>query len=123
MLPLWNGQGLASPKYGNIAINKLVEKMLSLGCSTSNLKAKVFGGANIFESNLLQFQIGERNIAIAVDLLKEYRIQIVSSSVGGTVGRKIQFFSQTGVVHQKMIEKRSSEGELLTKPSFSIDQN
>jgi len=123
MLPLWNGQGLASPKYGNIAINKLVEKMVSLGSNTSNLKAKVFGGANIFESNLLQFQIGERNIAIAVDLLKEYKIQIISSSVGGTIGRKIQFYSQTGVVHQKMIEKRSAESELLAKPSFSIDPN
>ena len=32
MLPLWNGQGLASPKYGNIAIEKLLEKMISLGC-------------------------------------------------------------------------------------------
>ena len=28
MLPLWNGEGLASPKYGNIAIDKLVKKML-----------------------------------------------------------------------------------------------
>jgi chemotaxis protein CheD len=123
MLPLWNGQGLASPKYGNIAINKLVEKMLSLGCNSSNLQAKVFGGANIFESNLLQFQIGERNIAIAHDLLKEYRIQIISSSVGGTIGRKIQFFSGTGVVHQKMIEKRTADIEMVKNPSFSIDPN
>ena len=123
MLPLWNGQGLASPKYGNIAINKLIEKMLSLGCSTTNLKAKIFGGANIFESNLLQFQIGERNIAIAIDLLKEYRIQIVSSSVGGTIGRKIQFFSESGVVHQKMIEKRNSDSELVKNPTYNIDSN
>ena len=27
MLPFWNGNGLASPKYGNIATEKLVEKM------------------------------------------------------------------------------------------------
>jgi chemotaxis protein CheD len=44
MLPFWNGQGLASPKYGNIAIERLVEKMISLGCKKNNLKAKVFGG-------------------------------------------------------------------------------
>jgi chemotaxis protein CheD len=123
MLPLWNGQGLASPKYGNIAISKLVEKMISLGCNPSTLKGKVFGGANIFESNLLQFQIGERNIAIAVDLLREYKIQVVSSSVGGSVGRKIQFFTETGVVHQKMIEKRFSESELVNKVNFGIDPN
>ena len=27
MLPMWNGAGLASPKYGNIAIPKLIEQM------------------------------------------------------------------------------------------------
>src|SRR6056297_3813852 len=59
MLPLWNGEGLASPKYGNIAIPKLIEKMTGLGSKQKNLKAKIFGGANIFESNLEQFQIGE----------------------------------------------------------------
>ncbi len=26
MLPYWNGNGLASPKYGNIAIEKLYKK-------------------------------------------------------------------------------------------------
>jgi hypothetical protein len=47
----------------------------------------------------------------------------VSSSVGGTVGRKIQFFTESGVVHQKMIEKRFSESELVNKSSFSVDSN
>jgi chemotaxis protein CheD len=123
MLPLWNGQGLASPKYGNIAINKLVEKMISFGSNPITLKAKVFGGANIFESNLLQFQIGERNIAIAMDLLKEYKIQVIGSSVGGTIGRKIQYFTHTGAVHQKMIEKRVSNDELVSNTGFGADLN
>src|SRR5258708_2971389 len=46
MLPLWNGEGLASPKYGNIANDKLFERMLRLGSSKQNLVAKVFGGSN-----------------------------------------------------------------------------
>ena len=44
MLPLWNGNGLASPKYGNIAIEKLYENMLQTGSEHKNLIAKVFGG-------------------------------------------------------------------------------
>ena len=27
MVPLWNGQGLESPRYGNIAIDMLINKM------------------------------------------------------------------------------------------------
>lgn len=111
MLPFWNGQGLASPKYGNIAISKLIEKMLALGCKQANLKAKVFGGANIFESKLEQFQIGERNIAIAQQTLSELNIKVISSSTGGTLGRKIQFLTSTGEVRQKIIEKKKSETE------------
>ena len=42
MLPLWNGEGLASPKYGNIAIEKLIERMLYLGSRKSNLQAKIW---------------------------------------------------------------------------------
>lgn len=106
MLPFWNGQGLASPKFGNIAIHKLLEKMQSLGSLKRNLVAKIFGGGNIIEASTAQFMIGERNIAVAIDMLKELKIQIVSQSVGGSMGRKIQFNTATGEVKQKMIEKQ-----------------
>jgi chemotaxis protein CheD len=106
MLPFWNGQGLASPKFGNIAIQKLLEKMLSMGCLQRNLIAKVFGGGNIIETSTAQFMIGDRNIIVAKDMLKELKIQIVSQSVGGNQGRKIQYNTYTGEVKQKIIEKQ-----------------
>ena len=103
MLPLWNGQGLASPRYGNIAIKKLIDNIESLGSSRSNLKAKIFGGAEIISTNISQFMIGERNINIARDLLHEERIPIVASSVGGKYGRKIIFDTLNGEVRQKYV--------------------
>ena len=115
MLPLWNGQGLASPKFGNIAIAKLIEKMISMGSRESHLIAKVFGGGNIFDSKLQQFQIGERNIAIAEQTLSEYNIKIAGSSTGGPLGRKIQFLTSTGEVRQKMIQKHSPEQNVVEK--------
>ncbi|MFN8208542.1 MAG: chemotaxis protein CheD [Bacteroidales bacterium] len=108
MLPLWNGTGLASPKYGNIAIERLLEKMISMGCSQKTLKAKVFGGGEVIETNIKQFHIGQRNIEIAFQTLEELRIPIVGSSVGGTLGRRIQFNSETGEVKQKMIQKQAT---------------
>ncbi len=105
MLPLWNGQGLASPKYGNIAIVKLIEKMSLLGCRPRNLVAKIFGGANMFDTDLEQFQIGERNIKIAEEFIGNHKIRIAASSVGGNLGRKIQFYSLTGEVRQRLIAK------------------
>lgn len=101
MLPLWNGEGLASPKYGNIAIEKLIEKMVSIGCKKSNLQAKVFGGGNVIKSAHPDYAIGKRNIELAFTMLKDEGINIVASSTGGNCGRKIIFNTYTGeVLHQ-----------------------
>lgn len=111
MLPFWNGKGLASPKYGNIAVEKLVEKMLDLGCKKVNLKAKVFGGGDVINNDSNMFQIGERNIALAKDMLAEMGIPILSSSLGGRNGRKIIFQTDTGVVNHKFIENSLRKDE------------
>ncbi len=98
MLPLWNGRGLASPKYGNIAIKKLIQKLENKGGQMKYMKAKVFGGGEVLETGSQSFLIGKRNIAIAFELLEEFRIQVVSSSTNGKYGRKIIFNTLSGKV-------------------------
>ncbi|MBF0338016.1 MAG: chemotaxis protein CheD [Nitrospirae bacterium] len=105
LLPLWNGEGLPSPRYGNIAIDKLIEKMLSLGCNKKSLKAKIFGGAAMMQQSSGLLNVGERNIIVAEDVLAEEGISIVSSDVGGTLGRKIVFKTETGGVLLKKVKK------------------
>lgn len=108
MLPLWNGNGLATPKYGNIAIEKLIEKMLSLGCRKKDLVAKTFGGGKIIETNKsYHLQIGSQNIIIADEMLKSAKIPVIIQNTGGTHGRKIQFYTNTGVVLHKFIQKNT----------------
>jgi chemotaxis protein CheD len=104
MLPLWNGEGLASPKYGNIAIEKLVEKMLSRGSRREDLVAKVFGGKDQTDKNSM-FDIGRRNALLAEEMLKEYRIELIAKSLGGPSGRKILFHTGSGEVMLKYLGK------------------
>ncbi|PLX13326.1 MAG: chemotaxis protein CheD [Marinilabiliales bacterium] len=107
MLPYWNGNGLASPKFGNIAIDKLIKRMENLGSNRRNLIAKVFGGGEVIETTIGLFHIGDRNIKIAEELLADYRINIKGSSTGGKQGRKIYFNTYTGVVKQKFVRKQN----------------
>ena len=107
LLPFWNGQGLASPKYGNIAIEKLIKKMISYGSKKENLKSKIFGGANLFVKKNEIFKIGERNIQIAKDVLHEHKIPIVNQNVGGHYGRKIIFQTNTGTVYHKILKSNA----------------
>jgi len=106
MLPLWNGEGLASPKYGNIAIQKLVEKMIELGSKKANLRAKVFGGGEVLKITQGVLNVGERNIVIAKDMLKETGIPIIGSDLGGVTGRKILFNTETGSVLMKRLRRQ-----------------
>jgi chemotaxis protein CheD len=110
MLPFWNGQGLASPKYGNIAIERLISKMQNFGSNKNNLKAKVFGGAEVISNSASQFHIGERNVLLARQMLEEERIPIISSSMGGGIGRRIIFNNETGEVMQRFIGNQMSNG-------------
>ncbi len=105
MLPLWNGDGLASPKFGNIAIKMLLEKMKSLGSRQDNLVAKVFGGAAVLETKKQVFFIGDRNVDVAYDYMRNENIKIVAASTRGKLGRKLLFNTFTGEVKQKYIEK------------------
>ncbi len=108
MLPLWNGQGLASPKFGNIAIEKLLDKLLQAGAIKSNIIAKVFGGGEVLATLNNHFNVGERNIDIAKQMLSRLNIPIMAQSTGGKLGRKILFNTNTGEVVQKYV--KSSPG-------------
>ncbi len=109
MLPLWNGAGLASPKYGNIAIERLVQKMESYGSRRSQMKAKIFGGGEVIQSQNPYFYIGQRNIDMAYDMLGDYRIPVVGSSTGGQYGRKIIFNTLSGQVRQRYVRRQELE--------------
>jgi chemotaxis protein CheD len=102
MLPFWNGNGLASPKYGNIATEKLIEKMLRNGATIQNMVAKVFGGANQMNTSL---KIGDQNVEIARQTLSNNGIKIVAENVGGDVGRKLRYNTGTGQVMMKFLTK------------------
>jgi chemotaxis protein CheD len=106
MLPFWNGEGLASPRFGNIAIMKLIEKMLELGADRHNLQAKVFGGGDMLKATSALMNIGQRNIVLAQDMLRDERIPVISSDTGGKHGRKLLFNTQTGVVLVKLLKKQ-----------------
>ncbi len=103
VLPLWNGEGLATPKYGNIANQKLIGKLVDMGSSPADLIAKVFGGAQQLISGHSVFTVGERNVQIALEMLKEYNIPVASMHTGGKQGRHLKFIVVTGEVWMKLL--------------------
>lgn len=105
LLALWNGEGLPTPRYGNVAIVSLIERMLSMGCRRANLRAKVFGGAAMWDTSRGLLSVGQENVSLARWLLAEYGIPVVGADVGGRAGRKIVFDTVSGTVALRRLPK------------------
>ena len=111
MLPYWNGEGLALPRYGDIAIPQLVKKLENFGSKRRDLVAKVFGGARLWSGHETIVSVGERNIELAGEMLTEMMIPIIGQDTGQDTGRKIYFATDTGRVflkrHQSYQERKA----------------
>lgn len=99
MLPYWRGNELSTPKFGNVAMQRLFEKVINLGANKYSLIAKVFGGAEMLTYPNSHFIIGKKNIEVAKLFLRENDIPIVNSDVAGNQGRKIIFNTNSGGVY------------------------
>lgn len=98
LLPNWNNKGTPDVRYGDVAITELHDKTILSGAVKRRLVAKVYGGASMLKLDNSSFNIGLRNIEIAIQKLKELNIPIVEEITGGNLGRKILFDPLTGDV-------------------------
>jgi chemotaxis protein CheD len=121
MLPLWNGEGLPTPRYGNVAIDALIDRLQRFGCQASRLQAKLFGGAAMWENGTGSVAVGERNIDLAWRLLDRYGIQVVASDLGGVVSRKLIFFTDSGEVLLKRQTGSTHAGALTARLPQPMD--
>ena len=107
ILPHWNGHDLATMKYGNMSIIRIIEELLLLDSKFEDMVARVYGGAEVLIKTPTSFHIGRRNAEIAFEILKEFKIPVLFSDVGGNKGRKINFNTQTGEVELEYIGNKN----------------
>lgn len=98
LLPSWNNKGVPDVRYGDVAITELHDKTILSGAVKRRMVAKVYGGASMLKLDNANFNIGQRNIEIALVKLKELHIPVIEEITGGNLGRKILFDPRTGQV-------------------------
>lgn len=104
LLPFWAGGTRATGRYGNVAIEELVADLLDLGSNKADLRAKVFGGGSVLRSGRgSPVHLGLKNVETAFATLREHRIPVEASSVGGRHGRKVLFQTDDGTAWVKTL--------------------
>jgi len=87
-------------RYGNYAMEMLINDILKNGGNRKNLEVKIFGGGKIIAN---MTDVGERNIEFALDYLQSEQLIPVASDVGLSFPRKVFYFPQTGKVKVKRL--------------------
>lgn len=98
----WTSNGAAF-RYGNFAMEALINAVLKSGCTRQNLEVKLFGGANMYGSLT---GVGEKNAAFALRYLEAEGIPVAGQDLGGEHGRRIHYVPSTGKVQRLMLKSR-----------------
>ena len=106
-----------SARYGVHAMELLLEHVLRLGASRSNLTAKVFGAGKVIDN---MGDVGSRNSSFAIRYLKEMGINVHALDVGSVYPRKIYFFPATGRVLVKRIRPQAMAVDTLPLPYQTV---
>jgi chemotaxis protein CheD len=115
LLP-YTGTNEPSLYYGDYSTDRLIERMLRLGCDPTKLQAKVFGGASVLPVNAQENHVGARNVEFAFNRLAELGIPVVASCTGGQAGLLIRLATESGVVLVRPVRSWFSD-----PPNFGPD--
>ncbi len=91
----------ASARYGNFAMEHLINNILSNGGRRSNLEVKVFGGGRILAQ---MTDIGKKNIEFVLEYIKHEGLNLLSQDLGDIFPRKVMYFPATGKVLVKKLK-------------------
>lgn len=104
MLPTWQNKGIPDVRYGDVAITELHDKIILAGAVKRRLVAKIFGGASLLNLDKVGFNVGQRNVEVARDILSQLNVTVTEINTGGKNGMKILFDVQTGFVKVDYIQ-------------------
>lgn len=114
-----------STRYGEFAMEKLINEILKLGGRRDKLEVKLFGGGNVINNSSM---IGERNVHFVRRYIKDEGLHIASEHLGGTQPRRIHYYPDTGKVMMRLLQKKedlriTEEEEAYKKKLKALEAN
>jgi chemotaxis protein CheD len=94
------GNDLKSTRFGNFAMEKLINELIKAGCARERMEIKVFGGGNVTDSSNA---VGSENAEFIRAYLKAEGLKCAASDLGGTLPRRIHYYPSTGRVVRRLL--------------------
>lgn len=94
------GDDLRSARFGNFAMEKLLNELGKAGCARERMEIKVFGGGNVTETSQ---SIGSDNAEFVLRYLEAEGLRCAAHDLGGTRPRRIHYYPSSGRVVRRLL--------------------
>ncbi len=124
MLPLdgsqgqsaWGAAASAATRYGNVAMERLINDILKLGGRRENLEIKLVGGGRVLAE--MTTDIGARNIEFVRQYVADEGFKVLGEDLGDVYPRRVVYFPQTGRIRVRKLS--SGRDEILAATRAAI---
>lgn len=102
-------------RYGNYAMETLINEILARGGVRGRLEIKIFGGGEMFESS---FAIGGNNVEFVENYLKNEGMPIAAMDVGGQQARRLHYWPLSGKARMLLLNPQVVRAEVQAQHSY-----
>jgi chemotaxis protein CheD len=87
-------------RFGNFAMEKLINELIKAGATRERMEIKVFGGGNVTDSSQA---IGSQNADFVLRYLEAEGLGYTAKDLGGDHPRRIHYYPKTGRVIRRLL--------------------
>lgn len=114
MMPGTSRQPDSTGRYGQPAMEMLLDDLIRQGGVLSRCRAKIFGAGRVIPD---MSDIGRKNVEFALAFLSEHAIHVAAVDTGDIFPRKVYFNPATGQVFVKRLLQASPDDGLIPTPT------
>jgi len=112
------GEDAQSARFGNYAMEKLINELMKAGARREALEAKVFGGGNVIQSSTL---VGTSNAEFVLRYLEQENIPCIAQDLGGNQPRRIHYSPHDGRVVRRLLNNTDSGAVARIENSYATN--
>jgi len=128
MLPLdrshgesaWSDAASAATRYGNVAMEQLINDLLKAGARRQNLEFKLAGGGKVLAA---MTDVGQANIDFVRAYMRTEGFSVLGEDLGDVYPRKVYFTPATGKVRVKKLVSTRNDTICARERSYLQEVN
>lgn len=94
------GNELRSARFGNFAMEKLINELIKAGALRERMEVKVFGGGNVTDTSNA---VGSDNAEFVLRYLQAEGLRCAAQDLGGLLPRRIHYYPASGRVVRRLL--------------------